>query len=579
MTLNGWIQILAFFAVVTLLTRPLGGYLARVFNGEKTILGRVFGPVERLLYKLAGVDPASEQHWTGYAVAMLMFSFVGFASLFALGLFQASLPLNPAGQSNLTADLAFNTAISFVTNTNWQSYGGETTMSYLTQMLGLTVHNFLSAATGIALAIALIRGFARRNSKTVGNFWVDMTRATIYVLLPISVIVALFLVWQGMPQNFADYTDVTTIEGAKQTIAQGPVASQIAIKMLGTNGGGFFNANAAHPFENPTALSNFLQMVLIFAISAALTNVFGRMVKSELQGWAIFSAMAVLFFAGVTVAYWAEAQGNPAFTTMGVDQAPQMSAVTSQSGGNMEGKEARFGIANSALFATVTTDASCGAVNAMHDSFTPLGGMVPLVNILLGEVIFGGVGSGLYGMLLFAIVALFIAGLMVGRTPEYLGKKIEAREVKMTMLALLCMPLAALGFLAYVTVSPDALKALANAGPHGFSEAFYAFASAVGNNGSAFAGLSANVPVWNILLGLAMLVGRFAVIVPMLAIAGSMAAKKYTPPSAGTFPTDGGLFIGLLVAIVIIVGGLTYFPALALGPIAEHLSMLAGTTY
>lgn len=579
MTLNGWIQILAFFAVITLLTRPLGGYLTRVFSGESTVLGRVFGPFERLLYKVAGVDPTAEQHWTGYAIGMLIFSLAGFASLFALGLFQASLPLNPAGQSNLTADLAFNTAISFVTNTNWQSYGGETTMSYLTQMLGLTVHNFLSAATGIALAVALIRGFARRSAKTIGNFWVDMTRATLYVLLPISVLVALFLVWQGMPQNFADYTDVTTIEGAKQTIAQGPVASQIAIKMLGTNGGGFFNANAAHPFENPTALSNFVQMVLIFLISAALTNVFGRMVKNELQGWAIFSAMAVLFFAGVGTAYWAEAQGNPAFTAMGVDQSVQMSPVIAQSGGNMEGKEARFGIANTALFATITTDASCGAVNGMHDSFTPLGGMVPLINMLLGEVVFGGVGAGLYGMLLFAIVALFIAGLMVGRTPEYLGKKIEAREVKMTMLALLCMPLAALGFLAYVTVSPDALKSLANAGPHGFSEAFYAYASAVANNGSAFAGLSANVPVWNITLGIAMLIGRFAVIVPMLAIAGSMAAKKYTPPSAGTFPTDGALFIGLLVAIVVIVGGLTYFPALALGPIAEHLAMVSGSLW
>ena len=579
MTLNGWIQILAFFAVITLLTRPLGGYLTRVFSGESTVLGRVFGPFERLLYKVSGVDPTAEQHWTGYAIGMLIFSLAGFASLFALGLFQASLPLNPAGQSNLTADLAFNTAISVVTNTNWQSYGGETTMSYLTQMLGLTVHNFLSAATGIALAVALIRGFARRSAKTIGNFWVDMTRATLYVLLPISVLVALFLVWQGMPQNFADYTDVTTIEGAKQTIAQGPVASQIAIKMLGTNGGGFFNANAAHPFENPTALSNFVQMVLIFLISAALTNVFGRMVKNELQGWAIFSAMAVLFFAGVGTAYWAEAQGNPAFTAMGVDQSVQMSPVIAQSGGNMEGKEARFGIANTALFATITTDASCGAVNGMHDSFTPLGGMVPLINMLLGEVVFGGVGAGLYGMLLFAIVALFIAGLMVGRTPEYLGKKIEAREVKMTMLALLCMPLAALGFLAYVTVSPDALKSLANAGPHGFSEAFYAYASAVANNGSAFAGLSANVPVWNITLGIAMLIGRFAVIVPMLAIAGSMAAKKYTPPSAGTFPTDGALFIGLLVAIVVIVGGLTYFPALALGPIAEHLAMVSGSLW
>ena len=575
MSTNGWLQILVFFAALTLLTRPLGGFLFRVFAGERTLLGRVLGPVERGFYRMAGVDPGKEQHWTGYAVAMLVFSLVGYATLYLLGLFQDRLPLNPQAMSALSADLSFNTAISFVTNTNWQSYGGETTMSYLTQMLGLTVHNFLSAATGIALAIALIRGFARRGEKTIGNFWVDMTRATLYVLLPLSVVIALFLVWQGVPQNLSAYTEVTTLEGAKQVIAQGPVASQVAIKMLGTNGGGFFNANAAHPFENPTALSNFVQMLLIFLISAALTNVFGRMVGSELQGWAIFSAMSVLFLVGVSVAYWAESAGNPAFARLGIDQA----ASELQPGGNMEGKEARFGIANSALFATVTTDASCGAVNAMHDSFTPLGGLVPLANIVLGEVVFGGVGSGLYGMLLFAILALFIAGLMVGRTPEYLGKKIEAREVKMTVLAILCMPLALLGFLAIASVSPTALKSLANNGPHGFSEMLYAYTSAVGNNGSAFAGLSANLPFWNLTLGIAMLVGRFAVIVPMLAIAGSMAAKKFTPPSAGSFPTDGALFIALLVAIVVIVGGLTYFPALALGPIVEHLSLLAGTLY
>ena len=575
MTVNGWIQILLFFAVVTALTRPAGGYLYRVFSGEKTLLGRALGPVERGFYRLAGVDPSKEQHWTGYAVAMLVFSLAGYATLYILQLFQDKLPLNPQGFSGLTSDLSFNTAISFVTNTNWQSYGGETTMSYLTQMLGLTVHNFLSAATGIALAIALIRGFARRGEKTIGNFWVDMTRALLHVLLPISIVFALFLVWQGIPQNLNAYTDVTTLEGAKQTIAQGPVASQVAIKMLGTNGGGFFNANAAHPFENPTALSDFVQIIAIFLISAALTNVLGRMIKKELQGWAIYSAMSVLFLVGVTVAYWAESAGNPALTPLGIDQTS--SAI--QPGGNMEGKEARFGIVRSALFATVTTDASCGAVSSMHDSFTPIGGAVPMANIMLGEVVFGGVGSGLYGMLLFAILALFIAGLMVGRTPEYLGKKIEAREIKMTVLAILCMPLALLGFLAVASVSPVALKGLANSGPHGFSEMLYAYTSAVGNNGSAFAGLTTNTPFWNITLGITMLIGRFAVIVPMLAVAGSMAAKKYTPPSAGTFPTDGGLFIALLVAIVVIVGGLTYFPALALGPIVEHLAMLAGTAF
>ena len=575
MTLNGWLQIGLFFAILTLLTRPLGGFLFRVFGGEKTWLSIALGPVERGFYRLAGVDATKEQHWTGYAGAMLIFSLVGYASLYVLQIAQGALPLNPQGFAGLSPDLSFNTAISFVTNTNWQSYGGESTMSYLTQMLGLTVHNFLSAATGIALAIALCRGFAGRGEKTIGNFWVDMTRATLYVLLPLSIVIALFFVWQGMPQNLHAYTEVTTLEGAKQTIAQGPVASQVAIKMLGTNGGGFFNANAAHPFENPNALVNFVQMLMILAISAALTHTFGRMVGSTLQGWALYSAMSVLFLIGVTVAYWAESQGNPALTPLGIDQ----TASAAQSGGNMEGKETRFGIANSALFATATTDASCGAVNAMHDSFTPIGGLVPMANIMLGEVVFGGVGSGLYGMLLFAIVALFIAGLMVGRTPEYLGKKIEAREIKMTMLAILCMPLALLGFLAVASVSPLGLAGLANNGPHGFSEMLYAYTSAVGNNGSAFAGLSANTPFWNLTLGIVMLVGRFAVIVPMLAVAGSMATKKYTPPSAGSFPTDGGLFIALLVAIVVIVGGLTYFPALALGPIVEHLAMLAGSQF
>jgi potassium-transporting ATPase potassium-binding subunit len=575
MTLNGWIQIALFFALVTALTRPLGGYLQRVFSGERVVLSRVLGALERGLYRLAGVEASAEQHWTHYAVSMLSFSLAGYLTLYGLQLLQGTLPLNPQHLPGLSADLSFNTAISFVTNTNWQSYGGETTMSYLTQMLGLTVHNFLSAATGIALAIALIRGFTRRNAQTLGNFWVDLTRATLYVLLPLSIVLALFFVWQGVPQNLNAYTEATTLEGAKQIIAQGPVASQVAIKMLGTNGGGFFNANAAHPYENPNAVTDFVQLILIFLISAALTNTFGRMAKNELQGWALYSAMSVLFLAGVAVAYWAESQSNPTFTGMGIDQ--QASAM--QAGGNMEGKEARFGIAHSALFATVTTDASCGAVNAMHDSFTPLGGAVPLVNIMLGEVVFGGVGSGLYGMLLFALISLFIAGLMVGRTPEYLGKKIEAREIKMTMLAILCMPLALLGFLAVASVSPLALKSLANSGPHGFTEMLYAYTSAVGNNGSAFAGLSANTPFWNLTLGIAMLVGRFAVIVPMLAIAGSLAAKNYTPPSNGTFPTDSGLFVGLLVAIVIIVGGLTYFPALALGPVAEHLALRAGNLF
>lgn len=576
MTLNGWLQILLFFVVLTALTRPLGGYLARVFAGEAGLLGRILGPVERGCYRLAGIDPAREQHWTGYAVAMLVFSLAGYVALYLLQMAQGLLPLNPQQLPGLDADLGLNTAISFVGNTNWQSYGGESTMSYLTQMLGLTVQNFLSAATGMALAIALIRGFAcRGGERTIGNFWVDMTRATLYVLLPISIVVALFFVWQGMPQNFDAYTEVTTLEGARQTIAQGPVASQVAIKMLGTNGGGFFNANAAHPFENPTALTDFVQVLLIFAISAAMTQVFGRMVGNPWQGWALYSAMSILFLVGVGLSYWAEARGNPALLPLGVDQ----TASVLQPGGNMEGKEARFGIARSALFATVTTDASCGAVNAMHDSFTPLGGAVPMVNMMLGEVVFGGVGSGLYGMLLFAIITLFIAGLMVGRTPEYLGKKIEAREIKMTMLAILCMPMALLGLLAIASVSPVALEGLANGGPHGYSEMLYAYTSAVANNGSAFAGLSANTPFWNLSLALAMLVGRFAVIVPMLAVAGSLAAKTWTPPSAGSFPTDGGLFIALLVAVVVILGGLTYFPALALGPVVEHLAQLAGSHF
>jgi len=576
MTVNGWLQIALYCAVVIALTKPLGGYMTRVFNGERTLLAPVLRPIERLTYRICGVDESREQHWTVYAVAMLLFSLMGFLSLYAIQRLQAAIPVfNPAGQAAVAPDLAFNTSVSFVSNTNWQSYVPEATMSYLTQMLGLTVHNFVSAAAGIALAIALIRGFARRSARTVGNFWVDLTRCTLYILLPVSIVVGLFFVWQGMPQNLNAYAGATTLEGAKQVIAQGPVASQEAIKMFGTNGGGFFNANSAHPYENPNAITNFVQMVLIFSIGAALTNVFGRMVGNEKQGWAIFAAMGVLFLAGVFVTYAAEAPGNPAFAAMRIDQA----AGALQSGGNMEGKEVRFGIANSALFTVVTTDASCGAVNNMHDSLMPLAGMVPMVNIMLGEIIFGGVGSGLYGMLLFAVVAVFVAGLMVGRTPEYQGKKIEAREVKMAMLAILILPLSILGFTAIGAVIQPGLAGLENAGPHGFSEILYAYVSGTGNNGSAFAGLTANSLFYNTTIGIAMLVGRFAMIVPMMAVAGSLAAKKIVPPSAGTFPTTGALWVGLLVGLILIMGGLTYFPAVALGPIAEHFAMNAGTLY
>ncbi|MGH8677879.1 MAG: potassium-transporting ATPase subunit KdpA, partial [Burkholderiales bacterium] len=557
MTANGWIQISLYFAIVVALTRPLGGFLARAFEGERTMLSTLLIPIESLLYRVAGIDPRAEQRWTTYAVAMLVFNAVGFVVLYLIQRVQALLPLNPQGLAAVAPDLAFNTAVSFTTNTNWQAYSGEQTMTYLTQMLGLTVQNFFSAASGIALAIALIRGFARRSTKTIGNFWVDLVRATLYVLLPISLLAAFFFVWQGVPQNFHAYVHTTTVEGGQQVIAQGPVASQLAIKVLGTNGGGFFNANSAHPYENPTALSNLVQLILIFAIGAGLTNTFGRMIGDERQGWALFAAIAVLFVAGVAVAYGAEAAGNPVLTALGVDGM----------GGNMEGKEVRFGIAQSSLFATVTTAASCGAVIAMHDSFTPIGGMVPIVNILLGEVIVGGVGAGLYGMLLFVIVAVFVAGLMVGRTPEYVGKKIEGREVKMTMLAILCLPLAILGFAAAASVLPAGIAGVLNPGPHGFSEILYAYTSGAGNNGSAFAGLNANSVFYNFTLGITMLIGRYAMIVPMLAVAGSLAAKRKVPPSAGTFPTDGSLFVGLLVGVILIVGGLTYFSALALGPI------------
>ena len=569
MTLIGWAQIILYVAVILALTRPLGGFLTRVVTGERTALSPLLVPVERLLYRAAGVDPRIEQHWLSYAIAMLVFNAAGVVILYALMRLQANLPLNPQGFAGVPPDLALNTATSFVTNTNWQNYGGEATMSYLTQMAGLSVQNFLSAATGIALAVALIRGFARRSAATIGNFWVDVTRITLYLLLPLSFVIAVVLVWQGVPQNLDAYVQATTLEGAAQTIAQGPAASQLAIKMLGTNGGGFFNANSAHPYENPTALANLIEMVAIFAIGAALTNVFGRMVASERHGWAILAAMMILFAAGVPVVYAAEAQANPALAALGLDPA----------GGNMEGKEVRFGIALSALFATITTAASCGAVNAMHDSFMPLGGMILLVNMQLGEVIVGGVGAGLYGMLLFAILAVFIAGLMVGRTPEYLGKKIEAREVKMAMLAILCLPLMMLVFTAIAVVLPLGTGSILNHGPHGFSEVLYAFTSAAANNGSAFGGLSANTPFYNLALALAMFVGRFFVIVPMLAIAGALAAKTTLHASQGTFPTDGPLFVGLLTGVVLIVGGLTFFPALALGPLVEHLSMQAGLVF
>jgi K+-transporting ATPase ATPase A chain len=567
MTIVGWIQILLFCAIVLALVKPLGGYMTRVFNGERTLLSPVLRPVERGLYWLGGVNESREQHWVSYAVAMLFFHIGGFLILYVLLRTQALLPFNPAGQSAVPEDLAFNTSASFITNTNWQNYGGESTLSYLTQMAGLTHQNFLSAATGIALAVALVRGFSRASARTVGNFWVDVTRCTLYVLLPFCIPYALFLVWQGIPQTLGPYVEATTLEGATQTIAVGPVASQVAIKMLGTNGGGFFNANAAHPFENPTALSNFVQMVSIFAIGAALTNVFGRMVGNERQGWALLAAMGVLFIAGVTACYAAEAAGTPLMDALGLP------------GGNMEGKEVRFGIAASALFATITTAASCGAVNAMHDSFTALGGMIPLINIELGEVIIGGVGAGLYGMLLFVVVAIFVAGLMVGRTPEYVGKKIEAKEVKMAMLAILVLPLMYLGWTAVATLVPSAVAATNNRGPHGFTEILYLYTSSTGNNGSAFAGISANTMFYNLTGAIAMLVGRFWMIIPAMAIAGSLAAKKKVPTSSGTFPTTGSLFVGLVVGVIVIIGGLTFFPALSLGPIVEHLAARAGTTF
>ena len=595
MTTNGWLQIFVFFGLVLACAKPIGIYMARVFERERTFADILFRPIERLLYRISGIYEEHEMRWTEYSVAMLLFSLVTLLVTYLIERMQHLLPLNPQGLPGVPADLAMNTAISFTTNTNWQSYVPETTMSYLTQMLTLAYHNFFSAAVGIALAIAFIRGIARRESKTLGNFWVDTTRASLWILLPGCFIYALLLVSQGVVQNFRPYDQaklvqpmtapVTGTDGktttqtiTTQSIAQGPVASQEAIKMLGTNGGGFFNTNSAHPFENPTPLSNFMQMFSIFLIPAGLTVTLGRMTRSPAHGWAVFAAMATLFFAGVLVAYYAEAQPNPLLhsASLHVDQ----KVSSTQSGGNMEGKEVRFGIANSALFATVTTDASCGAVNAMHDSFMPLGGLVPLVNIMLGEVIFGGVGAGLYGMLIFVVLAVFIAGLMVGRTPEYLGKKIEAYDVKMAMLYILIFPLSILCFSAASLMMPNlGLSALANGGPHGLSEILYAFTSATGNNGSAFAGLSANTHWYNFSLGAAMLIGRFLMIVPMLAIAGNLAQKKLVPPSLGTFPVHTPLFTVLLIGTIVIVGALTFFPALSLGPILEHLLMHAGKTY
>jgi K+-transporting ATPase ATPase A chain len=582
MTPQGWFQILLLFLCVLALTKPFGVYMARVFQREKTFFDPVARPCERLLYRLTAVDENRDMRWTEYAGAMLTFSIVSMLVLYAIERLQAYFPFDPQNLSGVSPALAFNTAASFTTNTNWQAYTGEATMSYFTQMAGLAYHNFASAAVGIAIAIALIRGIAGRERQGIGNFWVDLTRSILWILLPLCLLFAMFLVSQGVVQNLHPYTAVKLVQPQRsadgtvrdtQLIAQGPVASQEAIKMLGTNGGGFFNANSSHPFENPTPLTNFIEILSIFVIPAGLTYTLGRMTGSRRHGWAIFWAMSVLFFAGVTTAYWAEAQPNPLLH--GVDQR----STTMQPGGNMEGKEVRFGIANSALFATVTTDASCGAVNSMHDSFMPLGGLVPLTNILLGEVIFGGVGAGLYGMLIFVILTVFIAGLMVGRTPEYLGKKIEAFDVKMSMLAVLIFPLSILVLTAISSIAGFGTASLNNAGPHGLSEMLYAFTSGTGNNGSAFAGLNANTNWYNVTIGIATLVGRFMVIIPVLAIAGNLARKKLTPASAGTFPVTTPTFSGLLIAIVVIVGALTFFPVLSLGPVLEHLLMHAGRAF
>ena len=573
MTVNGWIQILLYMAMIFAITKPLGSYMYRVFEGDRQPLPRLFGAIERLLYKLCGVDPKQQQDWKQYTLAMLVFSAITLLVTYGIERLQDVLPLNPQNFPPVAPDLAFNTAASFTTNTNWQAYSGESTMSYLTQMAGLAWHNFMSAAIGIGIALALARGITYRlqggAAKTLGNFWVDLVRATVYVLIPISIPIALLLVSQGVIQNFSAYVEITTLEGVKQTLAMGPVASQEIIKELGTNGGGFFNANSAHPFESANPLTNFIEMLLIFSIPAALTYTYGRMARDQKQGWVLFGAMALIFIVGVWVAYRSEAQGNPLMRGMAVDQGA----------GNWEGKEARFGIANSALFATVTTATSCGAVNSMHDSFTALGGLVPLANIQLGELVFGGVGAGLYAMLIYVILSVFIAGLMVGRTPEYLGKKIESREIKLSMLYVLIFPLLILYYSGWSLVAPYGVSSLNNAGPHGLSEILYAYSSAAGNNGSAFAGLNANTPWFNVSLGLTMLAGRFLMIVPAMAVAGSLVGKKAVPESLGTFPTNGSLFVVLLVGVIIIVGALTFFPALALGPIVEHFLAQAGKVY
>jgi K+-transporting ATPase ATPase A chain len=592
MTMTGVVYIVVFFLCLLALTKPLGLYMARVFEGERTFLHPLLRPLERLIYKLCGIRETSEQRWTQYSASVIAFGLAGFLFIYAIQRLQGLLPLNPMHFSTaqapsyatpMTPDLAFNTAVSFLTNTNWQAYGGEQTLSYFVQMTALTVHNFASAAAGIAVAIALVRGFARKQTNTIGNFWVDATRATVYVLLPLALVFALFLCFRGVPQTLKPYQKATTVEGATQTIAVGPVAGQEAIKMLGTNGGGFFNANSAHPFENPTPLTNFVQILSLLAISSGLTYTFGKMVGDTRQGWAIFAAMAFLFFVGVFICYPAEYAGNPNLARLGVETA----ATPTQSGGNMEGKEVRFGIPGSTLFVTATTDASCGAVNTMHDSLTPLGGFVPMFNLQTDEVIFGGVGSGLYGMLLYAIVGVFIAGLMVGRTPEYIGKKIEQKEVKMAMVAVIATAFSILVFTAICAVIPfakngywnapgAAIANLANSGPHGFSELLYAFSSASENNGSAFAGLNPNTPWYNLTTGLAMLIGRFGFILPTLAVAGSLVTKKKVPTTAGTLPTHGPLFIGLVVGTVVVIGALTFFPALSLGPLVEHFFMREG---
>jgi K+-transporting ATPase ATPase A chain len=599
MTANGWLQIAVFFLIVVAITKPLGIFMTNVFERKRTFFDPVLRPIERLIYKLTGVDEEREMPWTEYAIAMLLFSLVPMLLLYLIQRVQFYLPFNPQKLVGVNPPhLAFNTAASFTTNTNWQAYSGESTMSYFTQMVGLAYHNFTSAAVGIALAIALIRGIARRQKETIGNFWVDMVRCCLWVLLPFCVVGALFLVSQGVPQNLKPYDVVNVLEPQQvakvdasgkavlgpdgkpafdtvstQTIAQGPVASQEVIKEFGTNGGGFFNANSAHPFENPTPITNLFELVMIFAIASGLTYTLGKMTGSQAHGWAVWGAMAVLFFAGVTTAYWAESRGNPLLA--GIDQRP--SAL--QSGGNMEGKEVRYGIANSALFATVTTDTSCGAVNSMHDSFTPLGGMVPLTNIMLSETVFGGVGSGLYGVVIYVVLAVFIAGLMVGRTPEYLGKKIEAYDVKMAMLVTLIFPLVILGFAGIAVLKDFGLAGILNPGPHGFSEILYAYTEGAGNNGSAFAGLTANTLWYDTTIGMTTLIGRFLMIIPMLAIAGSLAKKKYVPPSLGTFPVTTPLFTTLLIGVILIVGALTFFPALSLGPVLEHLLMGAGKTF